>query len=157
MDRNIVIQLELVNRQIKELAGVYQNALSHKDISVNEFWIWYTLLIIGGEYSQQDICCAWSLSKQTVNTIITNMVKRGFAVLETVPGTRNRKNICLTEAGRIYGENIVRPVFNAEQRAFAKLSKEERTMFIKILGNYVDYMKTESEALIKQQDGEEDK
>lgn len=53
-----------------------------------------------GEHSQQDICSMWSLPKQTVNTIITHMVQKGFASLEVVPGTRNRKTIHLTEAGK---------------------------------------------------------
>ena len=46
------------------------------------------------EYSQQDICNAWSLSKQTVNSIVSNMVKKGYVYLEMVPGSKNRKFIC---------------------------------------------------------------
>lgn len=39
MDYNPKKQLEIINQQIKELAGIYQEAISCSNISVNEFWI----------------------------------------------------------------------------------------------------------------------
>jgi DNA-binding MarR family transcriptional regulator len=68
------------------------------------------------EYSQQDICNAWSLSKQTVNSIVSNMVKKGYVYLEMVPGSKNRKIICLTEEGRKFGEKVIYPLVFAEQK-----------------------------------------
>ena len=103
-------QLEMINQQMKELVGIYRGIVSRSGISENEYWIWYALIIMDGEYSQQDICNSWSLSKQTVNTIVMNMAKKGLVSLEVVPGTRNRKIIRLTQAGKEYGENIVKPV-----------------------------------------------
>ena len=87
MNYNRKEQLPAMNRQIKELSGVYRSALSRLGLSENEFWIWYALLIMEEAYSQQDLCDEWSLSKQTVNTIITGMVKKGYVELRVVPGT----------------------------------------------------------------------
>lgn len=143
MNNTVKEQLEIINQQLKELAGIYQSAVGVLDISVNEFWIWYSLVIMGGEYSQQDICSAWSLSKQTVNTIIMNMTKKGYVSLEVVPGTRNRKIIRLTEEGKKYGESIVMPVSRAEERAFEKLSDEDKIAFSAILGRYIEALKGE--------------
>lgn len=56
-------------------------------MSENELWIWYTLIAMQDEYSQQDICNAWSLSKQTVNSIVLNMIKKGYVYLKMVPGS----------------------------------------------------------------------
>lgn len=136
-------QLEVINQQIKEIAGVYRGIVSRSGISENEFWIWYTLIIMGGEYSQQDICSSWSLSKQTVNTIVTHMVQKGLALLEVVPGTRNRKIIRLTEAGKNYGESIVRPVSEAENRAFERLPVADRIACTVAFGRYIDILKEE--------------
>lgn len=143
MDSNTKEQLELLNQQIKELVGIYRGSVSHLDISENEFWIWYSLVILDGEYSQQDICSLWSLSKQTVNTIITHMTRKNLVSLEVVPGTRNRKIIRLTEAGKEYGKSIVMPISEAEQRAFEKLPHKYRTAFTSALGNYIDVLKEE--------------
>ncbi len=136
-------QLELINQQIKELVGVYRGIVSRSGISENEFWIWYALIIMEGEYSQQDICSNWSLSKQTVNTIVSHMVKKELVFLEVVPGTRNRKIIRLTKAGKEYGENIVRPVSEAENRAFNRIPESERLACIAAFGKYINILKEE--------------
>lgn len=135
--------LELVNQQIKELVGIYRGAVSRSGISENEFWVWYSLVAVGGECSQQDICSTWYLSKQTVNTIVMHMVQKGFVSLEVVPGTRNRKNILLTEAGREYGERIVMPISQAEQKAFEKLSLENWVACTHAFSQYIDALKEE--------------
>lgn len=132
-----------INQQFKEITAIYRNAINKAGISENEFWIWYTLIFMNDECSQQDICSAWSLSKQTVNTIITNLTKRGLVYLEMVPGTRNRKNIYLTEEGRKYGESIVLPIHKAEQAAFEHLTEQDRAACLTVLGKYIDFLKQE--------------
>lgn len=141
MYTNVTEHINSINRQFKEITGLYRSAISKTGIAENEFWIWYALIIMGGECSQQDICTTWSLSKQTVNTIITNLTKRGLLFLEVVPGTRNRKNICLTDEGRKYGESLVLPVFKAEQAAFEQLTETERNACTAALGKYIDFLK----------------
>ncbi len=143
MELNRKEQLEVINRQIKELVGIYRGIVSRSGISENEFWIWYTLIIMNGEYSQQDICCCWSLSKQTVNTIVMHMVKKGLASLEVVPGTRNRKIIRLTDAGKAYGEEIVKPVSDAEDRALGRLPETDLIACAAIFGKYINILKEE--------------
>ncbi|MFR5632721.1 MAG: MarR family winged helix-turn-helix transcriptional regulator [Monoglobales bacterium] len=143
MNRNMKEQLEMIIQQLKELDGVYRRAVSHTGISENEFWIWYTLIALEGEYSQQDICTLWSLSKQTVNTIVSNMVQKNFATLEVVPGTRNRKKIHLTESGKEYGEKMIMPVYDAERRAIVRLSPEELDACIVSLGKFISILKEE--------------
>ena len=143
MSKKMKEQLEMILQQLKELDGIYRRAVSHTGISENEFWIWYTLIALEGEYSQQDICNLWSLSKQTVNTIISNMVQKNFATLEVIPGTRNRKNIRLTENGKLYGEKMIMPVYDAELRAIVRLSPEELNACIVSLGKFISILKEE--------------
>lgn len=135
--------LETLNQQLKELSGLYRNAVSSSGMSENEFWIWYTLIIMDGEYSQQDISGMWSLSKQTVNTIISNMARKGFVTLEVIPGTRNRKVIHLTEEGRKYGESIVLPISEAEEKAIERLPVKEQVACAAILNKYIRFFKEE--------------
>lgn len=115
-----------MNRQIKELSGVYRSALSRLGLSENEFWIWYALLIMEEAYSQQDLCDEWSLSKQTVNTIITGMVKKGYVELRVDPRHPESKNHLRHRSGRSYGEQIIIPIAEAEQRAIEKVPMRER-------------------------------
>lgn len=143
MENTTKEHLEVINRQIKELAGIYRGIVSRSGISENGFWIWYALIVMDGEYSQQDICSCWSLSKQTVNTIVKHMVKKGFVFLEVVPGTRNRKIIRLTKAGRAYGEELVRPVSEAEDRALNRLPEADLITCAAIFGKYINILKEE--------------
>ena len=146
--------LELVNQQIKELVGIYRGAVSRSGISENEFWVWYSLVAGDDECSQQDICSTWSLSKQTVNTIVMHMAQKGFVTLEVVPGTRNRKNIRLTQAGREYGEIIVTPISQAERKAFEKLPLENWIACTRAFSQYIDALKEEIRETKQKQKGD---
>lgn len=145
MDRDVKEKLEADKRRVQELTGVYRSAISRLGNSENEFWVWYTLIAMDGEYSQQDICSRWLIPKQTVNTIVSQMVKKGLAFLEVKPGTRNRKIIRLMDKGRAYGEKIVRPVSDAETRAFNRLSESDRIAGMAALGRYISILKEEIE------------
>ena len=90
-----------------------------------------------GEYSQQDICNTWSLSKQTVNSIIQNMVQKDFVYLESVPGTRNLKKVHLTRKGKQYGENMITPIFNAENRTVSRIAEENWEFCTAVLNSYI--------------------
>ncbi len=143
MDGSVREDFETIMRRLRELERIYCTAIGRSDISENEFWIWYTLLAFHGEYSQQDINEIWSLPKQTTNTIISNMVKKGYVTLQAIPGTRNRKCIRLTGAGRAYGEGLVMPIYDAERRAAGRLPEGERQACIAAIGQYIDILRDE--------------
>ena len=100
-------------------------------------------MLTGCVYSQLDISDAWSMSKQTVNTIVSHMVQKGYAFLEVVPGTRNRKIIRLTEAGKAYGERRGIPIHRAGQRAIERLSPEEFIAGSRALRKFITILKEE--------------
>ena len=141
MDQNYTEQGSLIVQQIKELVGVYRDAIKHLAISESEFWIWYTLVALPGEHTQQDICAMWSLPKQTVNTVITGMRLKKLAYLEVIPGTRNHKIVRLTEEGRRRGEEIVQPVTQAENCACAQITPEELSFLTQIFNKYIGTMR----------------
>ena len=143
MNKHIKEQIETLNKQVKELTGIYNQSAVRSGITNNEFWVWYSLLILDEEYSQQDICEMWSLPKQTINSVIANLSKKGYVFLEVVPGTRNRKIIRVTELGKEVGENIIRHIFEAERRTIERLSEEERQSCITLLGKYIGILKEE--------------
>lgn len=144
MNGQIKRQLALLNQQEKELAAIYHYAAAKFGLSVSEFWILYALLALEGEYSQQDICDMWSFPKQTVNSVIANLRKKDYVFLETVPGTRNRKIIRLTELGKEFGARTVMRVYEAEQRSITRMSDQERQACIALLGNYTALLRDES-------------
>ena len=55
MSQNYEEYSGIVPRKIKELYGIYYDAVKRLYVSDSEFWIWYTLVAMEGEYTQQDI------------------------------------------------------------------------------------------------------
>ena len=149
MDHQAVEQLAALNRQLSDLISIYRDAINRTGVSENEYWVWHTLLDIEGEFSQQDICNLWALSKQTINTIVTNMVKKGYVTLETVPDSHNRKIIHLTPSGREYGAAIVTPIANAEEKAFNRVPLEVRLACALALEKYLAALREEMSSLEK--------
>ena len=143
MEKMAEKQLEVLLRQFKELTRVYRDAVSHSGVSENVFWIWYSLILFDDEYSQQDLSNIWSLAKQTVNNIITQMVHNKYVILELVPDSRNRKIIRLTDRGRQYGASIVKPIFEAEKRVLQRIDPGELVACTTALTKFTSILKEE--------------
>ncbi len=143
MEQEIKTVLETINQQVKELSAFYHRAASRYNISGNEFWVWYALLVLDGEQSQQSICEMWSLPKQTVNSVISSMVKKGHVYLEVIPGTRNKKVIRLTPAGQEFGTQVITRIYSAEQHALECMTFEERQHCASLLTKYTDLLRKE--------------
>lgn len=145
MEKNVKKQIDIINQRIKELNSLYRIAAGKSGISDGEVCVWSTLLCGEEEYSQQDLSDLLFLPKQTVNSIVSNLIKRGFVYLEHVPGTRNRKVIRLTQEGREYGESKVMWIFNAEQKALEQTDPEQVQSAIKMIEKYILSFKKEIE------------
>ncbi len=146
MDKNIREQIDLINQKTKELNALYRLAAYKSNIPDGEVAVWSVLLNCDREISQQDLAELLSLPKQTVNSLIARMIQKGFVVLEHDPGTRNRKVIRLTETGRHFGEQQVKWIFQAEQRAMEDTDPVELKAYISMLEKYIDRFREEIES-----------
>ncbi len=145
MNADVRNQIDIINQKIKELNSLYHMAASKANVPDGEVDIWCYLLNGTEEYSQQDLCETLSLPKQTVNSLVSGMVKKGYVVLEHEPGTRNRKVIRLTEEGRAYGEENIRWIFEAEQRAMEDTDAAEVKAYVSMLSRYIVRLRKEIE------------
>ena len=137
MDKEVQCRFDTVIRRINELSGIYRNAASQSGLSVNEFWVWYTLMGEDREYTQQEICSVCGLPKQTVNTIVRGMVRQKQVTLEKMPLDRSRKRIRLTTLGRATGEALMANAMAAERRTFEALSEEAQLSALRFLDEYL--------------------
>ena len=137
MDRKVQCRFDAVIRRINELSGIYRNAAARTGLSVNEFWIWYTLMGEDREYTQQEICSICGLPKQTVNTIVRGMVRRKQVTLEKMLLDRSRKRIRLTALGRATGQALMADAMAAERMAFGALSEDSQLSALRFLDEYL--------------------
>lgn len=143
MNDELKKQIDVINQRLKELDSLYHIAAVKSGISDGEISVWSMLLTTDKEYSQQDLCELLFLSKQTINSIISGLIKKGYIFLEHVSGTRNRKVIRLSDEGRSYGEKNIMWIFEAEQRAMEDTDPHEIGALISMLEKYINNLKKE--------------
>lgn len=143
MDDQIKRQIDVINQHIKELNFLYHTAAVRSGVSDGEICVWSMLLTTDKEYSQQDLCELLFLPKQTINSIISGLIKKGYIFLEHVPGTRNRKVIRLSDEGRNYGKKNIMWIFEAEQHALKDTDPHEISTLTSMLEKYIKKLKKE--------------
>ncbi|MCC8151704.1 MAG: MarR family transcriptional regulator [Lachnospiraceae bacterium] len=145
MDNNTREQIDLIIQKTKELSALYREAAYKSGVSDGEVAIWSVLLNGNKAYSQQDIAEILFLPKQTVNSLISRMARKGYLTLEHAPGTRNRKIIQLTEIGRHFGEQQIQWIFKSEKKAMEDTNPTEVTACVSMLEKYIVQFRKEIE------------
>lgn len=83
MIMDVTVEFEIIIHQFKKLTEAYREAIKETGISESEFWVWYTLIAVDGEYTKRDIGSIWSISRQRVDAIVKRMVDSDCAFLDS--------------------------------------------------------------------------
>ncbi len=143
MNEKMSQQMALINQNDKILDDLYHNYASAAGLSDTELWIVYIAWIQKTGFTQKEICDSWSYSRQTVNTALTQLERRGYIRKQPLPGSRKSKQIHLTESGNAFARQVIPPLLNAESRAFAHLSLREREDFIDLMQKRTAFLQDE--------------
>lgn len=143
MNEEMKLQIRRLNQRIKELDSIYHTAANQIGVSDGEITVWSALLSAEQDYSQQELCDLISLPRQTVNSVISKMVKKGFVYLEHIPGTRNQKTIHLTQQGMDFGRERVKWIFLAEERALEQADSRQIQNCIEMIEAFNRHFKRE--------------
>lgn len=123
-------RLGAVNHAWKEYMGIYDAAAQRVGIPSSVLDSLYTLYLEDG-ITQKDICDRACLSKQTVHSAVMRLQKDGL--LRTERGEGRSVLLFLTDTGRAEAKRIVRPIVEAEIRAYDTLSLEEFDQFLSMI------------------------
>ena len=82
--------------------------------------------------------------------------KRDLVTLEPDPQDRRGKLVVLTPAGKDYIQTKVVPIMQAEERAFLRLTQEQREALTTLIRRKTNYFREEVEALAGRREAEED-
>ena len=93
-------------------------------------WVLYFLTAADEPLTQQDMIEQMHFPKQTVNSAVSGLVRKGYIQLQAIPGTRNRKNLVLTGPGTVIAENTVKKLRAAEERAANQLGTEKMAQYV---------------------------
>ena len=137
--------IDQIEQQRKEQDAIYHGVAVRHGLSDTALWVLYILHIKSGDCTQQDLIRQCFFSKQTVNTAVSGLVKKGYLTLEMIPGTRNRKRLLLTEAGKAIVAETAQPMREAEKRAYGALSEAELEQYLAMTERLTQSLRIEME------------
>ncbi|MBO5199432.1 MAG: winged helix-turn-helix transcriptional regulator [Lachnospiraceae bacterium] len=127
--------------------ALYREVAAYFNLPPTAVWILYTLMDTDGEIAQQDLGEQWNFPKQTINSVIQNLNRDGYLTLTVIPGTRNRKAIRLTEQGKELANQTAKLLAEAEERAAAHLTEEERTQYLSLSAKFYNSLIEETKLI----------
>lgn len=141
LNREKIRRLMIAIDQIDE---AYYKVLRTLRIKDNAFVLFYAIAD-GKSYSQKKICDEWSIPRTTLNTIVQEYVQKGY--IRLVSTGHKEKEIVLTDAGKAFTEEILTPIFEAEEKAIEPFLK---TMFVEQTEELAKRIKSEFHQIKKQ-------
>lgn len=118
-----------ISTQEKQYDALYRDAASRFEMPDCTMWVLYFLISSDEPLTQQDLIEKMMFPKQTINSAVMGLVKKAFVELQMIPGTRNRKNVLLTETGAATAKATVERMREAEERAAASLGTEKMEQY----------------------------
>ena len=114
---------------VYRIDGAYDVFSKNAGISSSMLWL-LSALNDGKEHTQSQICWDWNYPRTTVNTLVKELERDGYVILNPVPGTRRELYVKLTEQGQAYADQVLKPVYDAEQELFEKYFEKYDTSFV---------------------------
>ena len=103
----------------------YAEIAKRSGVKPNLMWILYALND-GKSHSQKDISISWDIPITTINTIVKELNNDGYVDLIHIPGKRREMNIILKEKGKEYSKDILKDIYEIEEKVFKSLGEKVR-------------------------------
>lgn len=120
-----------INCLAEDIDSIYHQAALKLGVSDSALFILYMTYVSGGQCLLYDICKQSGISKQTINSAIRNLEKKGMIQLEKQNG--KSKIVCFTEEGKIYAKKTAARLFDAECSTFCDWTEEEIQTYLHLL------------------------
>lgn len=113
-----------------EQFALYDEYSKHHGMLMKTLLVVNVLFYAKDGMTQTEICRRTFQSKQTVNSIIKNLLTDGYVTITEIPENRRNKTVRMTEAGRAYCEKVVRHITWAEDTAMSMFTAGEQKQLI---------------------------
>lgn len=147
-------QYAKLNAVERNIAKLYHQIAVQLDISDSEMWVLYSLSEPDAIQTQNSIAEAMGVPKQTINSAINVLIRKGYIYQEKLTSARNSKSIHLTDKGIAYCREAILPILRAEEKALGRLSEKELEIYIDLAIRHGRYMQEELSTLLAALGGE---
>lgn len=138
MDRFLFYRL--LGEAVYRIDGAYDVFSKSAGIPSTMLWV-LSAINDGQEHTQSQICWDWNFPRTTVNTQVKELERLGYVALRPVPGTRRELYVELTEAGKAYADQVLAPVYQAEEELFRRYFQGREPQFVEELNRFSNAMK----------------
>ena len=133
----------------KELDHAY--TLFSKSCGLSDAAYWSLLSISEGAVTQSQISDQLYFSRQTLNSAFKQLQKNGLIRLETCEGNQRSKQAFLTEKGKDFVEKYVVQMYQAEERAWNGLNREEQEALTRLTRKFSGLIQKELQKVQEKQ------
>lgn len=141
---SIISQIE---QQLKEQDAIYHNVAVKFGLSDTAMWVLYEAHISETPITQQELIKQCFFAKQTVNTAVASLVKKGHVVLKSVDGSGRQKQIFLTESGEKLAKATAEPLIEAECRAYSVIERDKLIEYLHMTEKLTAALREETEKI----------
>ena len=132
-----------ISAQEKQYDALYRGVASRFGMPDCAMWVLYFLIASDETLTQQDLIERMMFPKQTINSAVMGLAKKGLLELRMIPGTRNRKRILLTESGVERAHDTVERMRQAEELAAAGMGSEKTEQFAELYREFFSALQRE--------------
>ena len=134
-----------MNAQEKRFGALYRQAALQFGLSECAMWVLYFLISSDEPLTQHQLTEKIMFPKQTINSAVSNLARKGYLELQVMPEMRSRKQIVLTPDGEELARSTVRKMRTAEERAVKALRQEKIEQFIALHDAFLNQLYSEFE------------
>lgn len=134
-----------VNVLHQDMEHLYRRASKGYGLPESAYWVLFDMALSGGRMPVRLIDVDRDIPRQTVSLAIKTLRSCGLVSMEFELGSSKNKVAVLTERGRGYCAGVAGPGESVEERAFGRLSAEERAELVRLMRTYRDYVAEELE------------
>lgn len=127
-----------------DLERVYSSFSKLCGLSDAEYWA--LVMIQEGVTTQRDISEQLCLSKQTVHSAFTQLVKKDLVQLAPMEGNLRVKQARLTKNGERFAEKYINSMHALEEDVWNDLTLQERIAFTQVINKYKNSLRSALEA-----------
>lgn len=144
---DISYYIDKTEQLLRRQDAIYHGVAARFGLSDAAMWVLYFLSGSIDGVTQQELCRQSCFAKQTVNSAVKSLSIGGIVKLCPIPGTRNQKNVVLTDSGRRLCLDTIDRLREAEKRAYSSVDEKELDAYIEITAKLTSCLAAEAEKL----------
>lgn len=141
--------LTILAGQEKQFNALYRAMTDSMGLPDCAMWVLYFLVAETRELSQHDLVQLMMFPKQTIHSAVAVLRKQGLIELEASSGTRGRKRIHLTEAGKELTRRTVCRIREAELQTIRDFGLEKMKVLLSLQREFIAQLQHNTQPLIE--------